>query len=89
MPLCFATLTLIIKEKNLNYHLGTNYFFDKTELLPYFTQKKCYLTITEVHKKIRKFVCQYWQTCVEYKIGAHDAIYVSNYDAHKFSFDEK
>ena len=40
MPLCLATLTLLIQEKNLYYLLGTNYIFDKAWVMTLFHTKK-------------------------------------------------
>ena len=36
MPFCFATLTLLIKEKNLYHLLGSNYILTKQGNEPYF-----------------------------------------------------
>ena len=39
MPLCKATLTLLIQEKNLYYLFGTNNVFDKAGLMTLFHTK--------------------------------------------------
>ena len=53
MPLCLATLTLLIQEKNLHY-LGTNYIFDKIGLMNRFLIKILLYIYHGGSKKITK-----------------------------------
>ena len=56
-PLCLATLTLLIQEKNLHFLLGTKlYFWQSMVNDPVSYQSFCYLTIMDDHKKITE-VC--------------------------------